>query len=167
MDQQAVVEQQIALYGEPLGARFSRLTSAYRISQAGLAQVIGLSPPMLSQLSTAQRVKISNPAVYGRLLRLEELAQTDRVKAGDPQVLEDALTGVAASNPALSTKSHYGQGRAQLTTLLAEFVSPEELRQGAAATHGALSELLEAAARHAASRGAANQQDTGREGLPG
>lgn len=152
MDQRAVVEQQIALYGEALGARFSRLTSAYRISQAGLAAVIGLSPPMLSQLSTAQRVKISNPAVYGRLLRLEELGQTDRVKSGDPQLLKDALESVTASNPALSTKSQYGQGTAQLTTLLADLVSPEELRDGAAATRGVLSELLQAAALQAAVR---------------
>ena len=50
------------------------LLAAYRISQARLAGALGLSPPMLSQLMSGQRAKISNPAVFGRLVRLEELA---------------------------------------------------------------------------------------------
>ena len=76
MDVQAVLAAQTEMYGEPLGQRIGRLLAAYQISQARLAAVLGLSPPMLSQLMSGQRAKISNPAVLGRLVRLEELAGT-------------------------------------------------------------------------------------------
>ena len=76
MDVGEVIAAQAEMYGEPLGQRFGRLLAAYGISQARLAAVLGLSPPMLSQLMSGQRAKISNPAVFGRLVRLEELAAT-------------------------------------------------------------------------------------------
>jgi transcriptional regulator with XRE-family HTH domain len=62
-------------YGEPLGDRFRWLLERLGISQAGLAQVLGLSPPMLSQLMSGRRAKISNPAVLNRLLAVEEFAR--------------------------------------------------------------------------------------------
>lgn len=95
MDVRAVLAAQTEMYGEPLGQRIGRLLAAYRVSQARLAAVLGLSPPMLSQLMSGQRAKISNPAVLGRLVRLEELAGS-----ADP---EAALAEVQGSRPALST----------------------------------------------------------------
>lgn len=71
------LERQIEWYGEPLGDRFRRLLARLTLSQAQLAGVLGLSAPMLSQLMSGQRAKISNPAVLARLLHLEALA-------GDP-----------------------------------------------------------------------------------
>jgi carboxylate-amine ligase len=76
VDVPAVLAAQTEMYGEPLGERFGRLLVAYGISQARLAAVVGLSAPMLSQLMSGQRAKISNPAVFGRLVRLEELADS-------------------------------------------------------------------------------------------
>ena len=70
-------EQQRALYGESWAGRLGRLMAAYGLSQARLAGVIGLSAPMLSQLVTGHRVKISNPSVFGRIVRLEELMAGD------------------------------------------------------------------------------------------
>ncbi|XVQ12666.1 helix-turn-helix domain-containing protein [Spirillospora sp. CA-255316] len=61
-------------YGEPLGDRFRRLLDRLGLSQSGLAGVLGLSPPMLSQLMSGQRAKISNPVVLHRLGLVEELA---------------------------------------------------------------------------------------------
>ncbi|MFF5260628.1 helix-turn-helix domain-containing protein [Actinomadura viridis] len=61
-------------YGEPLGDRFRRLLDRLGLSQSGLAGVLGLSAPMLSQLMSGQRAKISNPAVLHRLVAAEELA---------------------------------------------------------------------------------------------
>ncbi|WP_245681818.1 helix-turn-helix domain-containing protein [Actinomadura kijaniata] len=61
-------------YGEPLGDRFRRLLDRLGLSQSGLAGVLGLSAPMLSQLMSGQRAKISNPVVLNRLLAVEELA---------------------------------------------------------------------------------------------
>jgi transcriptional regulator with XRE-family HTH domain len=65
------IELQLEWYGEPLGDRFRRLLARLSLSQAQLAGVLGLSAPMLSQLMSGQRAKISNPAVLSRLLHLE------------------------------------------------------------------------------------------------
>lgn len=66
------IELQLEWYGEPLGDRFRRLLRRLSLSQAQLAGVLGLSAPMLSQLMSGQRAKISNPAVLSRLLQLEQ-----------------------------------------------------------------------------------------------
>lgn len=100
MDVREVLAAQSEMYGEPLGRRFGRLLAAYGVSQARLAAVLGLSPPMLSQLMSGQRAKISNPAVFGRLVRLEELA--GRV-GSDPAARTAALAEVQASRPTLHT----------------------------------------------------------------
>jgi transcriptional regulator with XRE-family HTH domain len=60
-------------YGEPLGDRMRKLLDALELTQAGLGQALGLSAPMLSQLISGHRAKISNPAVLSRLLAIEEL----------------------------------------------------------------------------------------------
>ncbi|WP_433467362.1 hypothetical protein [Spirillospora sp. CA-128828] len=60
-------------YGEPLGDRVRPLLGRLGMSQSGLAGVLGLSAPMLSQLMSGQRAKISNPAVLHRLMAVEEL----------------------------------------------------------------------------------------------
>ncbi|MET9268722.1 XRE family transcriptional regulator [Kribbella sp. NPDC003557] len=67
------VERQIEWYGEPLGDRFGRLLARTSLSQAQLAGVLGLSAPMLSQLMSGHRSKISSPAVLSRLLSLEAM----------------------------------------------------------------------------------------------
>ena len=60
-------------YGEPLGDRIRPLLDRLGMSQSGLAGVLGLSAPMLSQLMSGRRAKISNPAVLHRLMAVEEL----------------------------------------------------------------------------------------------
>ncbi|MEU5991588.1 helix-turn-helix domain-containing protein [Spirillospora sp. NPDC047418] len=60
-------------YGEPLGDRVRPLLGRLGLSQSGLAGVLGLSAPMLSQLMSGQRAKISNPAVLHRLMAVEDL----------------------------------------------------------------------------------------------
>lgn len=67
-------------YGEPLGTRLGRLVDRLRISQTELAATLGLSAPMLSQLMHGHRAKISNPAVLSRLVALEELASSGRLR---------------------------------------------------------------------------------------
>lgn len=61
-------------YGEPLGDRFRRLLDRLTLSQAQLADVLGLSAPMISQLMSGVRAKISNPAVLARLAVVEQMA---------------------------------------------------------------------------------------------
>lgn len=66
--------QQIGIYGSPLSQRFGMLREYYGIPQRRLAQVLGISAPMLSQLSTGARIKFGNPSVFERMLLLEEFA---------------------------------------------------------------------------------------------
>jgi predicted transcriptional regulator len=67
-------ELQRSWYGEPLGALFRRLIDDLGLNQARLANVLGLSAPMLSQLMSGQRAKIGNPAVVQRVQALQDLA---------------------------------------------------------------------------------------------
>lgn len=100
-----VLAEQTRLYGEPLAEIFGRILTGFAIPQSRLADVIGLSAPMLSQLASGRRVKISNPAVYGRLLRLDELARRPDIVGGDAAARADGLTEVAASQPSLTTRT--------------------------------------------------------------
>lgn len=79
-------EAQSELYGEPLGELFRRLMAAFGLTQAQLAETVGVSAPMLSQLMSAHRVKIGNPAVIHRINALSDLAD------------EVATTGLAAED---------------------------------------------------------------------
>lgn len=149
--------QQRALYGEPLSDRFDRISAAYGITHARLAEVLGLSPAMLSQLASGQRVKISNPAVYGRLLRLDELRR-ELGPDGTGRTAQDALASVSASRPELTTRPRAsdasdasdGSAPESLEMMLARTVPYPELQQAAAETSGVLQHLLLRAAELAA-----------------
>ena len=99
-------EQQALLYGEPLGELVRRLMAALDLTQGKLAEVLGLSAPMLSQLMSGQRVKIGNPAVVGRLQALIELSERASAldHAGRAAELErirvstSPLTGTTSTN---------------------------------------------------------------------
>ncbi|TCC17262.1 helix-turn-helix domain-containing protein [Kribbella sindirgiensis] len=94
------LQQQVELYGEPLGEVVRRITGQLGLTQGGLAQVIGLSAPMLSQLVSAQRVKIGNPAVVSRLRAVSEL--TDLAVAGgiEPDRVAHELDEIRAATGA-------------------------------------------------------------------
>lgn len=147
----AVIKEQLALYGEPLSERFHRLLVAYRIPQSRLAIAIGLSAPMLSQLMNAQRVKISNSDVFARIVRLEEIAVE---RAGDSTALAAGLAEVVGSRPVLSTTQNMRAtgGKGATVTFLAGF-RPSALRAAAdaAAERGdaPLAAVLGAAAQQA------------------
>ena len=139
--------RQRELYGEPLGERVRRLQAALGVSQARIADGIGLSTAMLSQLVSARRVKIGDPAVLARLMLLDrhvrKLAVGEQVRAdellaqlrqtkphlgvpgGAPQDPTDALRAVAA--PA--------QLAAAASVLGPRFPAIAELLRRAAADH--------------------------------
>ena len=149
------VTRQVDIYGLSWADRLGRLMATYRLSQAKLAAVIGLSPPMVSQLISGQRVKISNPAVYGRVVRLEELAQSPAVVGGTVTDIERVLADVTASAPMLTTVSVPARGmpgpedRELAVRYLSGVGTPPELRAAAAAvpSTGLASVLGEAADR--------------------
>ncbi|AKU16164.1 helix-turn-helix domain-containing protein [Luteipulveratus mongoliensis] len=107
MDDDAEIERnrtlQAQLYGEPLGPLLRRLVAALGITQARLADVLGLSAPMLSQLASGRRVKIGNPAVVGRLRTLVDVVESGRVL--DPTQLEQELARVHAAQAPLTGPS--------------------------------------------------------------
>jgi transcriptional regulator with XRE-family HTH domain len=87
-------ERQRELYGAPLGDRVRRLTGALGISQARLARTLGISPAMLSQLVSARRVKIGDPAVLARILMLDQRCHGLRSPA-DPRAVDALLREIA------------------------------------------------------------------------
>jgi transcriptional regulator with XRE-family HTH domain len=91
--------RQRELYGEPLGDRIRRLQAVLGVSQARLAEGLGLSTAMLSQLVSARRVKIGDPAVLARLLLLDR--HVSRQPAGEPVQADELLTQLRRTRPHL------------------------------------------------------------------
>lgn len=147
MTSEDVIAQQVVMYGEPLAARFSRLLVAFAIPQSRLAGIIGLSAPMLSQLASGQRAKISNPAVLARLLTLEQLLDSSAVHSGDQARVRQALDEVAASHPTLTTEVAVADPGTAAAVHLAGLARTTELERAARAVPGtALAALLRTAA---------------------
>jgi transcriptional regulator with XRE-family HTH domain len=152
------VERQIEWYGEPLGDRFGRLLARLSLSQAQLAAVLGLSAPMLSQLMSGHRSKISSPAVLARLLQLEAmvgdadwdgLAPDERARRlADVRAAErSTLTMVTSDVPAAPQAQNSGAGDpvAVIQGVLRAVASAAELESAArllAQDHPDLAEAL-------------------------
>ena len=96
---------QIELYGEPLGDMVRRISGTLGLTQARLAETIGLSAPMLSQLMSAQRVKIGNPAVVTRLQALDEFARREGVERLTPDQIGRALDEVRGTTGAFTNSA--------------------------------------------------------------
>jgi len=131
-------EQQSQLYGAPLAVLCRRVHDVLGLNQARTAEVLGLSRPMMSQLISAQRVKIGNPAVLHRLQMLGDLCDEidqGRVQLGDvPGRLGD-IAGTAA-NLARTTQA----------TTLTDPASAARVVQDLLRGAGSAEELLHAAA---------------------
>jgi transcriptional regulator with XRE-family HTH domain len=98
-----IVQRNIALqkewYGEPLGDRVRRLVVAFDVSQAFLAEVLGISAPMLSQVMSGRRAKIGNPVVLARMIMLERKILVPGVAAGHREAILAALEDVRDARP--------------------------------------------------------------------
>jgi transcriptional regulator with XRE-family HTH domain len=98
-----IVQRNITLqrewYGEPLGDRVRRLVVAFDVSQAFLAEVLGISAPMLSQVMSGRRAKIGNPVVLARMIMLERKILIPAVAAGRRDAMQAALEDVRDSRP--------------------------------------------------------------------
>lgn len=143
--------KQIELYGEPLSELFQRLQDTYHISQSRLAAVIGVSRPMLAQLRSGERAKVSNPAVLGRLRRLDERGRTPDVQGGDPARLLAVLSEVAVTTALRTTRERVGRlmsSRETAAMYLGDIAVASDLRWAAAAVPSTdLAALLLEAAR--------------------
>lgn len=87
-------EEQRRLYGATLGELLSDYATSLSVSQARLAGLLGLSPPMLSQLMNARRVKIGNPSAVRQLQTMHEVVAD--VKEG-AMAAEEAITLLEAA----------------------------------------------------------------------
>lgn len=103
MEDHKIVQRNIELqrewYGEPLGDRVRRLVVAFDVSQAFLAEVLGISAPMLSQVMSGRRAKIGNPVVLARMIMLERKCLTPDVASGRREALLAALEDVRDARP--------------------------------------------------------------------
>lgn len=128
------VEWQRQWYGEPLGDRLRRLVVAFDVSQAFLADVLGISAPMLSQVMSGRRAKIGNPAVLARLIMLERKVLTPGVAAGHPEAIDEAMRDVRESNPTVSRDNvpvHPGVDEPTLLAALRDVAENENLVEAA------------------------------------
>ena len=138
-------------YGEPLGDRIRRLVVAFDVSQTQLADVLGISAPMLSQVMSGRRAKIANPVVLIRLIMLERKILTVAVARGDKDALRAALEDVRNSKPSVDQDALPSyQNRPDVVAVMAlrRVARPAEL-QAAAHTvrnhHPWLADLLQRA----------------------
>ncbi|ADB30703.1 hypothetical protein Kfla_1607 [Kribbella flavida DSM 17836] len=142
-------------YGEPLGDRFRRLLDRLGQSQAQLAGVLGLSAPMLSQLMSGQRAKISNPAVLSRLLQLEAMVGEpgwDALSRTEQERRIEAVRAARQTTLTVDQAKHPGAEPAAaadpvaiIQSLLRDLASASELEDAArllAAHHPDLAEAL-------------------------
>ncbi|MGP4018178.1 helix-turn-helix domain-containing protein [Saccharopolyspora sp. 5N708] len=150
------VQRNLALqrqwYGEPLGDRVRRLVVAFRISQAQLAEVLGISAPMLSQVMSGRRAKIGNPSVLARLVMLERKVLIPGVAAGESDAIKQALEDVRHSRPSVGRDNlpvKQANGEEAVWPVLREVARPSELEAAASLLEGrypALAQLLRRAA---------------------
>lgn len=145
-------QAQSAAYGEPLSDTFDRIKDAFALNQSSLASVLGLSAPMLSQLNSAQRVKIGNPAVLNRMYQLNELVEHHAAGRVAADELATRLEEIKTSQATLGRTTQMMASQAPDTAvvagirnLLRAVASGTELRDAAerlAATHPDLAEVL-------------------------
>lgn len=123
--------RQRELYGEPLRDLADRVMVGLGLTQGRLAETLGLSAPMLSQLLSGRRVKIGNPAVVQRLQAL--LALTEEA----PRLTRDEVAArVVAAHDVQGTfttgRVAKGDQRAVAVAALRSSVSAAELAEAAA-----------------------------------
>ncbi|QGK72355.1 XRE family transcriptional regulator [Allosaccharopolyspora coralli] len=156
MEERKIVQRNLELqrqwYGEPLGDRVRRLVVAFRISQAQLSEVLGISAPMLSQVMSGRRAKIGNPSVLARLVMLERKVLIPGVAAGENDAIHQALEDVRYSKPSVGRDTLpviHANGEETAWPVLREVARPSELEAAASLIDGkypGLAELLRRAA---------------------
>lgn len=97
--------QQADIYGAPLGDILGHCAAVLGLRQQGLAGLLGLSAPMLSQLMTGHRIKIANPTAAERLRLLVDLV--GQVDAGEltPEAVVERMQGTVVASPLTATST--------------------------------------------------------------
>ncbi|GAB3624930.1 DNA-binding protein [Mariniluteicoccus endophyticus] len=118
-DVTATRKRQAEVYGDSLNILLGRCSNALQLTQARMAELLGVSAPMLSQLINGKRIKIGNPAAAQRLLWMIDIAgQVERgqLSHGDAMaqlqrnsVVQDVVTGSTTSRRATRLGSEIQQ----------------------------------------------------------
>ena len=108
---------QAEMYGEPLGDLIGGCATTLGLTQSRVAQLLGISAPMLSQLINAHRIKIGNPTAVQRLQAMYAVAQ--RVEAGE-QSAADAVRELEAMRQAEGVVTNSTQATAASTATVDE-----------------------------------------------
>lgn len=103
-------QRQAEIYGAPLGDRIRRITATLGITQNRLAATLGMSPAMLSQLASARRVKIGDPAALSRFLLLDARCAAGPVPRTAVVALLDRARATGLSLQATAGRSALGPG---------------------------------------------------------
>lgn len=136
------ISQQREIYGEPLGDIAHRIMARLGLTQGRLAEALGLSAPMLSQLMSGQRVKIGNPAVLHRLQELADLADGGEELAAD--ALAARIAGIRDEHVTISGRRT--DAAATAATLRTAAPAEELTRLAGLTSAPALADLLRKAA---------------------
>ena len=138
-------ETQQRLYGRPLGELLRRYGDALQVTQGRLADLLGVSAPMLSQLANGRRVRFGNPASVQRLQVLH--ATVLELEAG--RLERDAAVARVERNREADVFTVTTQpdepAEETVRRLFAASASPEEHLDAAAAleaSHPAIAQLL-------------------------
>lgn len=146
-DTSSNLAQQRALYGEPLRDLADRVMTALGLTQGRLAEALGLSAPMLSQLLSGRRVKIGNPAVVHRLQSLLDLAD-EAPGLTASQVAERVASVRDVQGTLTGARATVGDDHATVLAGLRRVASARELADAATAltaAHPRLAALLQEA----------------------
>ncbi len=128
-DTTANLAQQRELYGEPLRVIADRVMPALGLTQGRLAETLGLSAPMLSQLLSGRRVKIGNPAVVRRLEALLELV--DEAPSLPSDEVATRLEAIHELQGTFTTARTGPADHAAAVAALREIAGPAELADAA------------------------------------
>lgn len=142
-------EAQARLYGLPVGDLLRRYSEALGLTQGRLADLLGVSAPMLSQLANGRRVRFGNPASVQRLQALHgAVLEVEARRLGR----EDAIARLEANRAAdvfTATAPSGADDLAAVRRLFAAAGTDDELLAAAdrlAAPHPGIARLLRAAA---------------------
>lgn len=144
---------QAQLYGEPLATIIEGIAHSLDLTQGRIAQVVGLSAPMLSHLVSGRRVKIGNPMAHARLTQLRSLADdvaNGRVSAQQaaavlPQIAasqDSWTTSHALATPAPTDETTVVRQVQELFRTVADAADWLAAAESVAAEHPAIAELL-------------------------
>ncbi|NPC95260.1 DNA-binding protein [Nocardioides sp. zg-DK7169] len=125
------IDEQRRLYGEPIGALVRRVTAGLGLNQSRVAEILGLSPPMLSQLVSGHRVKIGNPLAVSRLQSLLGLVEEAPTLSGE--AVQRRLEEIRTHHGTLSTGqfTHVPESSAVVRKVLRAVASGQELDRAA------------------------------------